>query len=139
MVDVLCARGELDAAAALEDLWNALGRSRSFSLLCGYHLDVFDRAAQIGPLPDVCRAHSHVQPAPDAALMTRAVDLALEEVLGPSEAGKIYLLLAPEIRRQRVPLGQLVLMWVAEHMPVISQRVLAAARARYDDLAPQPG
>src|SRR5438445_369891 len=60
MVDLLCERGETRAAAELEALWNDLGRRRRFSLLCGYRLDVFDRASQAVTLPQVCRAHSHV-------------------------------------------------------------------------------
>jgi hypothetical protein len=131
MVDVLCARGETAVAVELEELWNALGRARSFSLLCGYQLNVFDRASQVGALPHVCRLHSHVQPAANPERMTRAVDRALEEVLGSGEAGKVYLLLGDQIRRQSVPLGQLALMWVSEHMPTSSERVLVAARAHY--------
>jgi hypothetical protein len=131
MVDVLCARGDMAGAVALEELWNALGRDRSFSLLCGYRLNVFERTSQVGALPHVCRLHSHVQPAADPERMTRAVDRALAEVLGPADAGKVYLLLGDQLRRKRVPLGQLALMWVSEHMPTSSERVLVAARAHY--------
>ena len=73
MVDLLCERGRPEAANALEELWNAMARRRTFSLLCGYHLDVFDRAAQIATLPGVCRAHSHVRPAHDPERLARAV------------------------------------------------------------------
>lgn len=131
MVDLLCRRGERAAAAELEELWNRLGRSRRFSLLCGYRLDVFDRASQTGVLPEVCRAHSHVLPAADTGRLAHAVDLALEDVLGPAEAGKVYALVGAQIREARVPAPQLVLMWVSENMPALADRVLASARARY--------
>ena len=36
---------------SLEELWNSLAPSRSFSLLCGYRLHVFDREAQARPCP----------------------------------------------------------------------------------------
>ena len=50
MVDLLCERGNPSAAAALEELWNRLARRRSFSLLCGYRIDVFDRGRTgLGP------------------------------------------------------------------------------------------
>ncbi|HWX09477.1 MAG TPA: MEDS domain-containing protein [Gaiellaceae bacterium] len=134
MVDVLCERGETEAAVSLEELWNSLTRSRHFfSLLCGYQLDVFDLAAQTSVLPAVCRTHSHVLAAADSARLTRAVDLALDEVLGPAEAGKVYSLVGAQIREDRVPVAQLVLMWVSEHMPGLAGRVLTAARARYFD------
>jgi hypothetical protein len=136
MVDLLCRRGGTTAAAQVEELWNDLGRSRRFSLLCGYHLDVFDRVLQAGTLPDVCRAHSHVLPSSDSARLARSVDLALEEVLGPAEAGKVYALVGDQIRRGRIPPPQLVLMWVSANMPALADRILASARKRYADALP---
>jgi hypothetical protein len=136
MVDLLCERGQPKAAAELEGLWNDLGRRRRFSLLCGYRLDVFDRGAQVGTLPDVCRAHSHVLPASDSGRLARSVDLALEEVLGAAEAGKVYAIVGEQIRRGRVPSPQLVLMWVSANMPALADRILASARKRYVDAVP---
>jgi hypothetical protein len=112
-------------------LWNDLARRRDFSLLCGYGLDVFDREAQAGTLPHVCRTHSHVLPVADPARLQRAVDQALEEVLGAAEAGKVYVVVAQQIRADRVPTAQVLLMWISENMPTLAERVLASARARY--------
>ena len=131
MVDLLSKRGEAGAAIALEVLWNAFAAERRFALLCGYELDVFDREAQTGPLPNVCRLHSHVRPAANYARFARAVDTALDEVLGRDEAGKIYVLLSAEIRAARVPLAQLILMWVSENMPALSTSILARAKMHY--------
>lgn len=132
MVDLLAARGDREAAVSLEELWNSLARSRPFfSLLCAYEADVFDRAAQAGLLADVCRTHTHVLPAADTVRLARAVDGALEEVLGAEEAGKVYVVVGREIRDARVPAPQLILMWVSEHIPVLADRILAAARERY--------
>jgi hypothetical protein len=61
MVDVLFHRGLPEAALALEELWNELGRGRRFSLLCGYQSDGFDAASRTARLQEVCRLHSHVQ------------------------------------------------------------------------------
>jgi hypothetical protein len=93
----------------------------------------FDRESQLGTLPHLCRTHAHVLPAPDPARLLRAVDQALEEVLGAAEAGKVYSLVGPEIRADRVPTAQVLLMWISEHMPTLSERVLASARSRYFD------
>ncbi len=131
MVDLLVARGQTEAAVRVEQLWNGLARRRSFSLLCGYRMDVFDRATQTGLLPDVCAEHSHVLPAGDPERLSRAVDLALDEVLGPADAGKVYLLVGERIREARVPVAQLVLMWVSANMPGLADRILASARTHY--------
>lgn len=131
MVDLLCRRGDSRSAAALEELWNDLGRRRRFSLLCGYHLDVFDRVTQASVLPHVCRAHTHVRPAEDAVRLQQAVDAALDQALG-ADAGKIYALTSD--RRQTtkdVPPAQLALMWVSAQMPAHAERILASARRNY--------
>lgn len=131
MVDLLSERGEREAASALEELWNMLARTRRFSLLCGYRLDVFDAKTQARTLPAVCRAHSHVLPVAEPARLAEAVDLALEEVLGRAQAQDVRAVVHRHIRRDRVPSAQLVLMWVAENMPAVADRILVAARGRY--------
>lgn len=131
MVDLLSRDGRQVAAIALEELWNDLARQRSFTLLCGYRLDVFDRASQTATLPQVCDAHSHVLPVVDPDRLQRAVDQALEEVLGAAEAGKVYVVVAQQLRTDRIPMAQVLLMWISEHMPALAERVLASARARY--------
>jgi hypothetical protein len=131
MVDLLCQRDDPESAAVLERFWNGLAERRSFSLLCAYHLDIFDRATQAGVLPEVCRAHSHVQPAEDAGRLQRAVDAALDEALGP-DAGKVYALMSnPGAEANAVPTAQLALMWVSAEMPAHAERILASARTRY--------
>lgn len=131
MVDLLCQGGDPESAAALERLWNGLAQRRRFSLLCAYRLDIFDRATQASVLPEVCRAHSHVQPAEDAARLQRAVDAALDETLGP-DAGKVYALMSGRSGETNVvPTAQRALMWVSTEMPAHAERILASARARY--------
>jgi hypothetical protein len=133
MVDVLCQRGQQNAAVALEELWNRLARTRNFALLCGYRLDVFDRRSQVETLRDVCNLHTHIAPGADADRLAHAVDDALVGVLGAQGAGQVYSLVGPEIRERRIPPPQLALMWVSENMPMNAERILAAARSRYRD------
>jgi len=130
MVDLLCERGNPTGAAELEELWNRLARRRSFSLLCGYRVDVFDRDAQVLVLPAICRSHSHVLPADDPERLEWAVDAALEEALG-HKAGQVYALLGAELRRTQVPLAQLALMWISSQMPRSAEQILESARAHY--------
>jgi len=92
---------------------------------------VFDLATQTGLLPHVCAEHSHVLPAADPERLSRAVDLALDDVLGHEDAGKVYLLVGERIREARVPAAQLVLMWVSANMPGLADRILASARTHY--------
>lgn len=138
MVDLLSQRGDSASAAQLEELWNRLARRRSFSLLCGYRIDVFDRDAQLSVLPEICRSHSHVLTADDPERLERAVDTALEETLGP-KAGQVYAMVGDQMRRKQVPPAQLALMWVSSQMPLSAERILESARAYYlADAAGQP-
>lgn len=131
MVDILARRGMVDDAIALEELWNRVAETRRFSLLCAYELDVFDVATQQAPMPHVCRVHSHVLPAPDGERLEAAVESALEEVLGRTQTGRVYTMVANEASADHAPLAQRVLMWVSAHMPASAERVLASSRTHY--------
>jgi len=61
MVDVLAQLDQIDAALALEELWNGPAQRASFRLMCGYSSAHFvSRRAEIR-LRDVCRAHTSVR------------------------------------------------------------------------------
>jgi signal transduction histidine kinase len=62
MVNLLWEQGNLEATLALEEMWNSLAKTYSFSLLCAYLLGNFNQVAHHGPLNDVCKSHSHVIP-----------------------------------------------------------------------------
>jgi hypothetical protein len=64
MVDILAAHGEFASAQVLEQFWNDLGRSCSFSLLCGYASAHFSDPGARHFLRDVCVAHSHAYAEP---------------------------------------------------------------------------
>ena len=131
MVDLLWQRRDPDGAVALEELWNDLGTRMRFSLLCGYRIDIFDRTAQVTFLPQVCRTHTGVVPGHNAGRLEQAVNTALTETLGRTDAEKVYTLVAAQVREENVPPAQLALMWVSAHMPRTAEHVLAAARAHY--------
>lgn len=63
MVALLWAEGNQSGAIRLEELWNELLKTRSFSLFCGYPMSGFCGESFAEPLHDVCTAHSRVIPA----------------------------------------------------------------------------
>jgi signal transduction histidine kinase len=62
MVALLWAEGKADAAIRLEQLWNELAHSKSFSLFCAYPMSSFDREEDAGLLLKICNEHSAVIP-----------------------------------------------------------------------------
>jgi hypothetical protein len=131
MVDLLAQRGRQVAAIALEELWNGLLQTRRLALLCAYELDVFDLDAQIGALPEIARTHTHQRPVADPARLATAVHETLTDVVGPDAATRIYLRVAEEVPRTRLPRAQAVLMWLSGQEPATAERVLQGARVRY--------
>jgi signal transduction histidine kinase len=62
MVALLLADGRAEAAVRLEQLWNSLAQTRSFSLFCAYPLSSFKKEADANLLLKVCNEHSAVIP-----------------------------------------------------------------------------
>ena len=62
MVALLWAEGKPEAAFELEELWNDLAKSHSFSLRCGYPIAGFSRQQDSEPFQKICAAHGAVIP-----------------------------------------------------------------------------
>ncbi|MEO6095113.1 MAG: MEDS domain-containing protein [Fibrobacteria bacterium] len=63
MVAILWADGNHEAAVALEELWNKLGKTLAFSLYCAYPIRGFKDQAHGKLFAHICREHSSVIPA----------------------------------------------------------------------------
>ncbi|HYE65867.1 MAG TPA: ATP-binding protein [Pyrinomonadaceae bacterium] len=63
MVMLLWSEGSHSAAIRLEELWNDLHKTHSFSLFCAYPVHGFGEEVLAGALSDVCTTHSRVIPA----------------------------------------------------------------------------
>ena len=87
---------------------------------------------QAGPLPSVCRVHSHVLPAHDDARFRSAVERALVDVLGPTEgAATSSTSSAGRCARSACQVAQDALRWVTANMPAQAERILTLARSLY--------
>jgi excisionase family DNA binding protein len=63
MVALLAAEGNHAAAIELEQRWNELQQTYSFSLLCAYPLDQLGEETHTALVHDICTTHSRVLPA----------------------------------------------------------------------------
>jgi PAS domain S-box-containing protein len=63
MVSLLWAEGQHEAALHLEELWNDLAQTHSFSLLCAYPMDGFRHEEHGDSFLHICNAHRQVRPA----------------------------------------------------------------------------
>ena len=65
MVNITWMEGNLHGTIELEELWNSLAKTHSFTLLCGYGMSGFNQQLHGRAFHEVCRTHSHVIPAED--------------------------------------------------------------------------
>lgn len=70
MVALLWAEGKSKAALRLEDLWNELAKTHSFSLRCAYPIGSFYRERHGDPFLKICAKHSVVIPDENYTLLT---------------------------------------------------------------------
>ena len=130
LTDLLWTEGKRDAAAAIERFWNALLEAQPFSLLCACPLDSLDGRAYNGALQGVCALHTSLMPAGDGKAFNEAVSGAIREVLEPQLVGMLHSLCTQDRPSTEMPAGQVVMLWLRQHMPRTAERVLARARAR---------
>ena len=129
MVDVLWQRGEREAAQRLEEYWNELGRLQTFSLFCAYRMDPLDSRQYGGALECVCKTHTHLIPARDAARFDQAVKAASRKILDQPLAELLLSLAANHQTATRMPSGQAALFWLKQNMPRTAEKVLEEMRA----------
>lgn len=70
LVALLWAEGNRAAAIRLEELWNDLARTHSFSLFCAYPMQGFAGEAHEAAFTAICQQHSQVIPAESYAALT---------------------------------------------------------------------
>jgi hypothetical protein len=132
MVSLLWREGLRDAAVRLEELWNRLAESYDFTLFCVYEGDGLSSEFHGQAAESVYREHSHVLPSEDYGRLTRAVDDAMDEVLGATQSAALRPMIAAGKRRPPVlPGAQASLLWIQSHLPGRIDDVLAAARRHY--------
>jgi hypothetical protein len=131
MVGILWKARQFAAAIRLEQFWNRLLTRSSFSLFCGYAIDVFGKDFQIGSLDALLCAHTHLLPATDGNLEA-AINMAMDEILGPS-AKDLKLLIKANFRPAWavMPFGEAMALWLRNNLPDQADRILGLARQHY--------
>jgi len=71
MVALLWAEGKHEAAICLEQLWNELARTHSFTLRCGYPMAGFSEEGHAELIQKVCAEHTHVIPSESYASLLK--------------------------------------------------------------------
>jgi hypothetical protein len=138
MVDLLW-REQLDAALALEQLWNEVVADERLSLLCGYRLDALDRHPQ-GVLRQVTQCHSRLMPADEPERLEAAVDRAYAEVFGVgADVATLRDLMASHHRRGTAVPPAHAALFALDDLPLTLANDIRTRARRYYRGAPRGG
>ncbi|HSS22319.1 MAG TPA: ATP-binding protein [Pyrinomonadaceae bacterium] len=112
MVALLWAQGHYTAAVKLEELWNDLQRSHSFSLFCAYPMNALGGEGLVEPHHTICNVHSRVIPAESYAGL-KDLDARLRVIAALQQKAET---LEAEVRERRIVEERLRLALVGEQM-----------------------
>lgn len=138
MAGMLWQRDERDLAVELESLGNRLQDELPVRIFCAYPVDVFDGDFCSGTLHDVLDQHTHVLSSPGSSQLGRALDRALDDVLG-DEASNVRYANRDASNRGGPLMPQLerLIVWLRANHPASADAVMQRARTYYEDSAPR--
>lgn len=120
MVGILWQAGRAEDAALLEEYWNRLMGDGSFSLFCGYPVDLLDAGVDTAALAPLLAAHDGMEVAGPS--FDFAISRAIDAVLG-GDSGEV-----PDRRNGPIPPAEASVLWVHEAYPHRAAEVLERAR-----------
>ncbi|MBV8073877.1 MAG: MEDS domain-containing protein [Candidatus Eremiobacteraeota bacterium] len=132
MVGLLWTLGNRSAALRLEQFWNRLQRAYPVTLYCGYPLDIFETGFDIGAVDGIMCAHTRVVSSGSDGHVRRALDLAIDEVLG-AQAASLRPLIKPNFRPTwaRIPREEATTLWLRNNLPGAADEIMHRARELY--------
>jgi len=132
MVGLLWNARQFAAAIRLEQYWNKLLEQASFSLYCAYAIDLFGQEFHVANLDGVLCTHTHLVPAESDGKLEKAVNLAMDEVLG-SHAEGLKVLIKENYRPgwAIMPNAESIMLWLRNNLPEKAEEIVARARHHY--------
>jgi hypothetical protein len=135
MVGVLWKARQFAAAIRLEQLWNKLLEQSAFSLYCAYAIDIFGKDFHMGGLDDILCTHSHLVPAQPNGDLETALNMALDELLGP-KADALRDRIKANYRPSWavMPNAEAMVIWLRKNLPERAEDILARSRYHYSQV-----
>jgi hypothetical protein len=121
MVDLLCKRGKREDAIELEEMWNRLGRKHSFTLLCGYQMNIFDSAAPADFIHHACHVHTRVETTNRDVDMAFVIRCAMQRFFGNDRAELEWR--RAVVEDAGVPEAYALMQWLREKQPRLAHQI----------------
>jgi hypothetical protein len=132
IVGVLWETKQFPAAIRLEQLWHRLQQELGFSLYCGYPIDVFGKHFDGNIIDALLCAHTHLLPTVTNGELERALDRAMEELLGLDATdvkGRLGDVIANEWGA--FPSAEATILWLRRTHPRYADTILESAKIYY--------
>lgn len=129
MVAVLWEAGQYSAAIRLEHYWNELRHASPFTLFCAYPIDILSEGFRSAAVEALLCAHTHLLPAAKSDPLERALNRAMDEVLG-EEAEKVRARIQDN-RHPRWPkmaAAEALILWLRKNLPEEASQIVARLR-----------
>jgi hypothetical protein len=142
MVGLLWERGSFSAAIALEEFWNELLSALGCQLFCAYPINIFDSEFQVRGVHAVLCDHTHVLPSCIDGHLDRALNRAIDEVLG-ERASAVRPLMASHDRPAWgvIPAPEAKILWLRNNLPdadLVIEKAHEFYRANCPQASPVP-
>jgi hypothetical protein len=139
MVGILWKARQFAAAIRLEQLWNKLLEQSAFSLYCAYAIDIFGKDFEVSNLDGVLCAHTHMVPAQPNGTLETALNLSMDEILGP-QAEALRVLIKANYRPAWavMPTAENIVLWLRKNLPEKADQIVNGARHHYQLLLQPP-
>ena len=132
MVGVLWKSGQRAAAIRLEKFWNRLLEGAAFRLYCGYPIDVFSAEFRTAGVEAILCAHTHLVPAGEGGEVRWAVQLAMDDILGPEACGAKALVHSRyRFSGAKISSTEAMILSLRETVPAAAEEILERARGYY--------
>jgi hypothetical protein len=132
IVGVLWETKQFPAAIRLEQLWHGLQQELDFSLYCGYPIDVFGKHFDSSIIDALLCAHTHLLPTVTNGYLERALERAMEELLG-LDASDVKAKLGDVVANEwgTVPNAEATILWLRRTHPRYADTILESAKIYY--------
>ncbi len=134
MANALWQAGNTGAAIRVEDFWNVLAITYSFSLYCAYTMDTQSEHSYAGPLEELGRTHSDILGTPEDEQFGIALDQASKEIFGISLTQMTGV--SKQDGARRFPSGLRTMLWVKRNLPMSTAQLAERARHYFRDNHP---
>ncbi|HEX5275130.1 MAG TPA: MEDS domain-containing protein [Candidatus Rubrimentiphilum sp.] len=139
MVGKLWSDNRRAEAILLEQMWGDLQTKLSFSLFCSYSIDVFGDDFELTRIDPVLCTHTHLVPGGLDRALDKALNCAMDEVLG-ERVESLRSLMKANYRPGWgiVPRPESMILWLRNNLPDLADAIIGRARGHYEKISQEP-